>query len=71
MATTHCVSVQLDMNVLSTYASSNEPNNIAHEPILTTNQSMSFISRLSRLLSSTFGTSNTVVYKTVDAYNNV
>ena len=71
MATTHCVSVQLDMNVLSTYASSNEPNNIAHEPISTTNQSISFISRLSRLLSSTFGTSNTVVYTTVDAYNNV
>jgi hypothetical protein len=57
--------------MLSAYASTTEPDNTVYEPIITDNKSVSFISRISRLLSAAFGASNSVVYTSNDAYNNV
>jgi len=63
--------VHLDMNMLSEFASPNEPDNQVYEPISTINSTVSFIGRLSRLISSTFGSGNTVVYTSDDSYNKV
>ncbi len=63
--------VQLDMNMLSAFASPNEPDSQVYAPILTINSTVSFIGRLSRLISSTFGAGNTAVYASDDAYNKV
>lgn len=61
--------VQIDMNVLATFASLSESDNPDYETITTARPSVSFIGRLSRLLSSAFGTSNAVIYTSNDAYN--
>jgi hypothetical protein len=65
--------VHLDMNMLASFASPNEPNEHEHEPTSTNtiNAPMTFIGRLSRLINSTFGTGNTVVYASDDVHDKV
>ena len=63
--------VQIDMNFLPAFDSSSKSDNPDYETVTTASSSLSFIGRLSRLLSSAFGTSNAVIYTSNDAYNKV